>query len=115
MSNDYVLLADDEPKLLSCLEDAFENTGFKTFCCNNGIEAWSKLTEFPEEVVACAIDLQMPPGPAGGRDLVKRIRRAFSKQLPLVIYSGAEQCRPAMRLRRRGQTHSLRRKRVQIA
>ena len=88
MPLDQVLIADDEPEIVAQVSDKFIENGYRTICASNGIEAWDELFRHPDEVAACVLDLQMPPGSFGGKDLVAKIRRGFSKLLPVVIYSG---------------------------
>jgi DNA-binding response OmpR family regulator len=88
MTLDNVLIADDEPELVAKLQAVFIANGFKTLSAANGVEAWEVLIQHPEDIAACVLDLQMPPGSFGGRDLVAKIRRSFSTLLPIVIYSG---------------------------
>jgi len=88
MPLDHVLIAEDEPAMVNRLEAIFTANGFRTLSAANGVEAWNTLLAHPEEIAACIVDLQMPPGDFGGRDLVLKIRRAFSTLLPIVIYSG---------------------------
>jgi len=73
---------------VSQLETIFTVNGFRTVCASNGIEAWNALQDHLEEIAACVIDLQMPPGNFGGTDLVVKIRKSLSALLPIVIYSG---------------------------
>lgn len=88
MPQDHILIADDEPDIVAQVRDKFIENGYRTICAGNGIEAWDALVGHPDEVAACVLDLQMPPGRLGGKDLVTKIRRGFSKLLPIVIYSG---------------------------
>jgi DNA-binding response OmpR family regulator len=88
MTLDSVLIADDEPDIVRNVQNALLANGFGVLVANNGLDAWRALTSQPEQIAACIIDLQMPPGALGGRDLVVRIRQAFSTTLPIVIYSG---------------------------
>ena len=88
MANDTVLVADDEPEVLAHLATALLPSGYSTVCASNGREAWNLLVENPGGIVACVIDLQMPPGSYGGRDLVARIRKSFSRTIPIIIFSG---------------------------
>ena len=88
MALDRVLIADDEPDVVRQLEATFSANGFRTIGAINGIEAWNALLQYPDEIAACVVDLQMPPGNFGGRDLIQKVRNAFSKLLPIVVYSG---------------------------
>ncbi len=88
MLQDHILIADDEPAIVTQLHNAFTTNGYATICASNGLTAWEELfRNAPESMAACVIDLQMPPGTFGGKDLVARIRRGYSKRLPIVIYS----------------------------
>ncbi len=88
MPLDRVLIADDEPDLVRQLQALFSENGFRALSAFNGVEAWNVLLEYPDEIAACVIDLQMPPGNYGGRDLIVKIRNALSTTVPLVVYSG---------------------------
>ena len=88
MPQDHILIADDEPDIVAQVRDKFIENGYRTICATNGIEAWEELFRHPDEIAACVLDLQMPPGSLGGKDLVAKIRRGFSTLLPIVIYSG---------------------------
>jgi DNA-binding response OmpR family regulator len=84
MPLDRVLIADDEPEVVHQLEAIFTTNGFRTIGAINGIEAWNVLLQYPDEIAACIVDLQMPPGNCGGRDLIQKIRNAFSALVPVV-------------------------------
>jgi DNA-binding response OmpR family regulator len=89
MANNQILIADDEPIIVQQLKEAFTTNGYRAVCTSNGLEAWDALIALhPDDVAACVIDLQMPPGSFGGKDLVAKIRRGFSTRLPVAVYSG---------------------------
>ena len=80
-----ILIADDEPVLLSMLEECFQSRGNEVSTAVNGEQAWHLFREAPESFGAILIDYRMPI--MNGLDCIKRIREnGFT--LPVVLMSG---------------------------
>ena len=60
MTNHCILIADDEPEILSKNEQIFVESGFTVICCANGLEAWDQLVLNADEIVALRILQNLP-------------------------------------------------------
>ena len=82
MSNDHILLVEDEPDLLQTLSFNFESEGYKVSKALNGEEAM-KLLEKNDSIAMVILDLMLPD--TSGLDICRHIRKTDDLKDILVI------------------------------
>ena len=82
MSNDHILLVEDEPDLLQTLSFNFESEGYKVSKALNGEEAM-KLLEKNDSIAMVILDLMLPD--TSGLDICRHIRKTDDLKNILVI------------------------------
>ena len=83
-----VLVVDDEPGILSFVQDALSSTGHDVRVASSGPEAERILTRHPGGVDVVLLDLSMPE--MDGSELLSAIRR-IRPQLPVILMSGHDE------------------------
>ena len=78
-----LLIADDEPNILSGLKLAFEDEGYSVITAKDGNEAWSAVGKNLVDLVIT--DLRMPG--MDGNELLKRLTAAYPA-LPVIVLTG---------------------------
>ena len=84
MDRRTILIVDDEPRLRSCLRDAFEDLGYRVLtagCGEAGLETLKR-----ERVDACTVDMRLP-GMSGNEFIVRA--HAAHPGLRFVVYTGS--------------------------
>lgn len=81
-----ILVADDEPGILSLMNDALTRYGHKVTCAENGIEAVEILKNGKYDIIF--LDIRMPRG--DGLTALKQIQSKWPT-IPVVIITGCGQ------------------------
>ncbi len=80
-----VLLADDEPAVLTVLKIALEKSGYRVIEARNGGEAVEKFQQFREEIHLMITDIAMPG--MSGIELIQKVRE-MGGTLPIIATTG---------------------------
>src|ERR1035441_9702293 len=81
-----ILVADDEPEVRGYLAMALRCHGFQAEFAEDGYEVLSYLRNSPRPVSALLLDLMMPR--KDGIEVLREVR-AFDRELPVIVISGA--------------------------
>ena len=81
-----ILVADDEPEVRGYLAMALRCHGFQAEFAEDGYEVLSYLRNSPRPVSALLLDLMMPR--KDGMEVLQEVR-AFDRELPVIVISGA--------------------------
>jgi two-component system response regulator AtoC len=81
-----ILVADDEPEVRGYLAMALRCHGFQAEFAEDGYEVLSYLRSSPHPVSALLLDLMMPR--KDGMEVLREVR-AFDRELPVIVISGA--------------------------
>lgn len=86
-STETVLIAEDSAPNKKILEHLLKKLGYEVIACDNGAEAWNKLSDpASTNIVAVISDMMMPE--MDGLTLLKNIRESDKlKELPFVFVS----------------------------
>ena len=78
-----ILIVDDDPDIVSYLEDVFADAGYATVSARNGRQALALLAGDPPDCVT--LDLEMPDmtGPKFNRALAKT-----GRDIPIIVITG---------------------------
>ena len=92
-----ILIVEDEPDPRKYLEILLKESGFNTYCAEDGLQAMDKVKELKPDAIL--LDLLMPreTGIKFYRDLMKD--ETYSK-IPVIVCSGATQYKPLFQLNR---------------
>jgi CheY-like chemotaxis protein len=85
-SSVLLLLAEDEPLILTAAQDALEAGGYQVLPAETGSEAMSLLEGNIEELAGIVTDIRLGAGPSGWE--VARHARSLNPNLPIVYTSG---------------------------
>lgn len=78
-----ILIVDDEPNILMCLQAFLEDSGYQIATANNGQEALDAITANPPDMLI--LDLNMPK--MSGHELLKHTSASFP-DMPKLVLSG---------------------------
>lgn len=92
-----ILIVEDEPDPRKYLEILLKESGFDTFCAEDGIQAMEKVKELNPDAIILDILMPRETGIKFYRDLVKD--KTYS-QIPVIVCSGATQYKPLFELDR---------------
>ena len=81
-----ILVADDEPGILSLMNDALTRHGYKVTCVESGVDAVNMLGKDKFDIIF--MDIRMPKG--DGLTALKQIRIKWPK-IPVIIITGCGQ------------------------
>lgn len=84
-----VLMADDEPDVLSIMAKKVQAAGYDVVAAHDGEEAWTKIAKEDPDIVV--LDVNMPS--LDGFSLLKRLRESppSKKWQPVIIVSAREE------------------------
>lgn len=91
----YVLVVDDEPRVLEALRDAMELFGYPVLSATNGQEGLTQFEAYGPEVGVLLIDAQMPI--LDGWGLLEAVRQRDA-EVPVIFSSGNVDSRIAQKL-----------------
>ncbi len=80
-----VLLVDDEPRLLTLLENYLRRIGYSPVACASAADAWARFAQHPSGFPVVVVDLKMPE--MSGEELSCRMLE-LNPAVRLVISSG---------------------------
>jgi CheY-like chemotaxis protein len=88
---DVILIAEDSPPNRRILEHLLNKLGFMVIACEDGQEAWAKLTSAPPgRIVAVISDIMMPN--LDGLQLLRLVREHKTmKTLPFVLVTAVSE------------------------
>ncbi|MHB1457963.1 MAG: response regulator [Armatimonadota bacterium] len=81
-----ILVADDEPGILSLMKDAISRRGHKVTCVENGVEAVDSLMSGKHDMIF--LDIRMPKG--DGLTALKQIQSRWP-DMPVIVITGCGQ------------------------
>jgi len=99
-----ILVAEDEPEVLSYLETALTCLGYSVESARDGDEVLACLRSSESEVAAVLLDIVMPN--RDGLDTLREIRD-LDRQLPVIMLSGASSTLNVVTAMKRGATDFL--------
>jgi two-component system response regulator AtoC len=99
-----ILVADDEPEVRGYLAMALRCHGFQPEFAEDGYEVLSYLRNSPRPVSALLLDLMMPR--KDGMEVLQEVR-AFDRELPVIVISGAASSSHVVEAMKRGATDFL--------
>ena len=88
VSPGIVLVADDEPPVLSLAERTLQRAGYKVLCARNGFEAIELFKKHSKEITCAIIDLSMPQ--LDGASACQELRK-LKHSLILMLASGYDE------------------------
>ena len=80
-----ILVADDEPEVLSTVENVLRHQGYRTVPARDGEEAVQQFAANPDQFAAVVLDLTMPG--LDGAEALRKIR-LISAKTPVLLMSG---------------------------
>ena len=92
-----ILIVEDEPDPRKYLEILLKESGFDTFCAEDGLQAMMKVKELKPDAILLDILMPRETGIKFYRDLMKD--DVYSK-IPVIVCSGATQYKPLFQLNR---------------
>lgn len=99
-----ILVADDEPEVRGYLAMALRCHGFQAEFAEDGYEVLSYLRSSPHPVSALLLDLMMPR--KDGMEVLQEVR-AFDRDLPVIVISGAASSSHVVEAMKHGATDFL--------
>lgn len=99
-----ILVADDEPEVRAYLAMALRCHGFQPEFAEDGYEVLSYLRSAPRPVSALLLDLMMPR--KDGMEVLQEVR-AFDREMPIIVISGAASSGHVVEAMKRGATDFL--------
>ncbi|WP_337271263.1 response regulator [Oryzifoliimicrobium ureilyticus] len=84
--NAFVLVAEDEPFIISYIEDILSDAGFVPFSAEDADKAIAALNEDPARFIGLITDIRMP-AQASGWDLARRARE-LTPTMPVIYMTG---------------------------
>ncbi|MDD6667423.1 MAG: response regulator transcription factor [Lachnospiraceae bacterium] len=84
MSEQTILIAEDDEDIVSILRLYLENAGYSVASCYNGVEALEAVRS--QKIDLCLFDIMMPK--MNGYDLIREVRKTFN--MPIIIISAKD-------------------------
>ncbi|EPR37405.1 response regulator receiver protein [Desulfovibrio sp. X2] len=80
-----VLIIDDDPSIVSYLQDILQDAGYATAVATNGLEAMDKLESEKPDLITLDIEMPEMSGPKFNRALTKDGK---AKGVPIIVVTG---------------------------
>lgn len=86
MSNECILIVDDDPEVVAMVSRVVRKAGYQTVSATDGESALTEVAKSPPAIVIC--DVLMPPG-INGFQCCRQLKASPStREIPVILMSG---------------------------